>query len=258
MKTTRILITVIFITTFQLLSAEPLLSENEWSRLRAGEHITRTAIWSDSVSTLAPQDSIAQKKTVESEQTAEGMSIASLGLIPYPESWMGMSEQERQLEIFNLFHRVSTLTGFDYGDKEKTLFTDSYSIADPEKKKSKIADPYTQALPASDRVFICQDDTIFGTNVYQNSYTVSENEVFVDITNLTAMKFLGISIVKPEDLSLCLSATQSEEGILLYTRTTLATREPMMSFLFWSFDLADESLQRMEAYQRWFTQEVAS
>jgi hypothetical protein len=70
------------------------------------------------------------------------------------------------------------------------------------------------------------------------------------------MKFLGISFVKPKDMSLYLSATKTQEGILLYASTTLATTEPKVSFLFWSFNLADESMNRIIAYQDWFRTQV--
>lgn len=231
----------------------PSLSQGEYDQLLAGQNITRSVIWKDSVSSLAPKGSLAEQKTIEAEQRAQGISVASLGLVPYPKLWASQSESQRQVELFNLLHNVSSLQGLQYGSsKQKTLFRESYTLSDPENKRSRIKDKVVDALPSSDTSFVCQDDAIFGDNVYRHEYQISAKEIFVDITNLTTLKFLGISFVKPQDLSLCLSATQTEKGILLYTRTTLATTEPKVSFLFWNFNLAVESMRRMVAYQDWF------
>ena len=232
------------------------LSQTEWAELLEGQNLTRSVLWQDSVASLAPAGSLAQLKTIKAEQCAKGISVASLSLVPYPYDWAFQSEEERKLKLFNLLHQVSTLKGLCYGDRKKILFSESYTIADPKNKKSKIADPIAFALPISDTTYVCQDDLIFGKNIYQHTYQITKDEVFVDITNLTTMKFLGISFVKPEDMSLYLSAIPTDEGILLYANTTLATTESNVSFLFWSFDLADESLHRMIAYQDWFKRQV--
>ncbi len=233
------------------------LSQTEWETLLDGQYLTRSVIWTDSVASLAPLGSIAQEKTKEAEERAKGISVASLALVPYPKDWMAQSEEQRKLELYNLLHQVSTLEGLQYGDaKKEVLFSESYTIKDPENKKSKVSDPVVQTLPSIDTVYVCQEDSIFGKNIYQHTYQISEDEVFVDITNLTTLKFLGISFVKPKDMSLYLSTIQTQDGILIYTCTTLATTEPKVSFLFWSFNLADESMNRIVAYQDWFKTQV--
>ncbi|MGE4468229.1 DUF6675 family protein [Sphaerochaeta sp.] len=250
-----------FLIASSLLWATPQdlfsLSQTEWMNLLNGQNLTRSVIWDNSVAELAPSGSIAQEKTKEAEARAKGISVASLALVPYPKNWETQSEEQRKLELYNLLHRVSTLQGLTYGDeKKKVLFSESYTIKNPEDKKSKVEDPVAQALPSIDITYVCQEDSIFGKNIYQHTYQVSQDEVFVDITNLTTMKFLGISFVKPKDMSLYLSATKTQEGILLYASTTLATTEPKVSFLFWSFNLADESMNRIIAYQDWFRTQV--
>lgn len=233
------------------------LSQTDWMKLMDGQNLTRSVIWEDTVASLAPSGSIVQEKTKEAEERAKGISVASLALVPYPKDWLNLSEEQRKVELYNLLHQVSSLEGFPYGDaKKKVLFSESYTIKDPEDKKSKVEDPVVQTLPSTDTTYVCQDDSIFGKNIYQHTYQISKDEVFVDITNLTTMKFLGISFVKPKDMSLHLSATQTQDGILLYTSTTLATTEPKVSFLFWSFNLADESMGRIVAYQDWFKAQV--
>lgn len=250
-----------FLIASSLLWAKPQnlfsLSQTEWMNLLNGQNLTRSVIWENSVAELAPSGSIAQEKTKEAEARAKGISVASLALVPYPKNWETQSEEQQKLELYNLLHRVSTLQGLTYGDeKKKVLFSESYTIKNPEDKKSKVEDPVAQALPSIDTTYVCQEDSIFGKNIYQHTYQVSQDEVFVDITNLTTMKFLGISFVKPKDMALYLSATKTQEGILLYASTTLATTEPKVSFLFWSFNLADESMNRIIAYQDWFRTQV--
>jgi len=250
-----------FLIASSLLWAKPQnlfsLSQTEWMNLLNGQNLTRSVIWENSVAELAPLGSIAQEKTKEAEARAKGISVASLALVPYPKNWETQSEEQQKLELYNLLHRVSTLQGLTYGDeKKKVLFSESYTIKNPEDKKSKVEDPVAQALPSIDITYVCQEDSIFGKNIYQHTYQVSQDEVFVDITNLTTMKFLGISFVKPKDMALYLSATKTQEGILLYASTTLATTEPKVSFLFWSFNLADESMNRIIAYQDWFRTQV--
>ncbi len=232
------------------------LSQTDWDALLQGQDLTRSVIWTDSVASLAPDGSIAKEQTIESEQRAKGISVASLAFVPYPKDWATQTEEQRKLELYNLLHHVSTLDGLRYGDKNKVLFSESYTISDPENKKSKITDPVVQQLPSTSTSYVCQEDSIFGKNIYEHNYQISKDEVFVNITNLTTMKFLGISFVKPKDMSLYLSAIQIPDGILLYAGTTLATTEPKVSFLFWNFNLADESMNRIMAYQDWFKTQV--
>ncbi|MGB4407102.1 MAG: DUF6675 family protein [Sphaerochaeta sp.] len=261
MNRSRFLLSVSIFVVTTALWANPqslvALSQSEWDTLLDGQNLTRSATWQDSVASLAPAGSLAQEKTVEAEERAKGISVASLALVSYPVDWANQNTKERKLQLFNLLHKISTLQGFSYTEhKKKILFSESYTIADPEDKKSKIADPVAQTLPATDTTYVCQEDSIFGKNIYQYTYQISDTEIFVDITNLTTLKFLGMSFVKPKDMSLYLSATQTKDGILLYTCTTLATLEPNVSFLFWSFNLADESMHRIGAYQDWFKKEL--
>jgi hypothetical protein len=256
-----VVFSLVLLVASSLLWAKPQdllsLSQTEWTKLLDGQNLTRSVIWKDSVASLAPSGSIAQEKTKEAEARAKGISVASLALVPYPKNWVNQSEEQRNLELYNLLHQVSTLQGLEYGEsKKKVLFSESYTIKNPEDKKSRVADPVVQTLPSTDTTYVYQEDSIFGTNIYQHTYQISQDEVFVDVTNLTTMKFLGISFVKPKDMSLYLSATQTQDGILLYTSTTLATTEPKVSFLFWSFNLADESMNRIVAYQDWFKTQV--
>ena len=222
-----------------------------------GKNLTSSAIWQDSVVSLVPDGFLAQKMTLEAEKRAKGISVASLVLVPYPLDWSDQSGLERKLQRYNLLYKISTLQGFRYaGHNKKVHFSESYIIADPEDKKSKVDDPVAQTLPATDTTYVCREDSIFGKNIYLHTYKISDTKVFVDITNLTTLKFLGIPFVNPKDILLYLSVTHIKDGILLYTSMTLATLEPKGSFLFWSLNLADESMHWIGAYQHWFKKEI--
>ena len=218
------------------------LFQVEWTEQLDGKTLTSSAIWQDSVVSLVPDGFLAQKMTLEAENRAKGISVASLVLVPYPLDWSDQSELERKLQLYNLLYKISTLQGFRYAEHNKKVHcSESYTIADPEDKKSKADDPVAQTLPATDTISVCREDT----------YKISDTKVFVDITNLTTLKFLGIPFVNPKDILLYFSVTHIKEGILLYTSMTLATLEPKGSFLFWSLNLADESMHRIGAYQHW-------
>lgn len=237
--------------------ALPSLSAEQIATLKDGGVLEASTSNGETVKQFAPKGSTAEAKAIESEKLEKGFAVASVALIPYPEKWKGMDEKARQLELFNTMRKVSTQSGITYishraGDKEKTLFKKSYYISDPEDKKSRIPDPVMDSVPSDLISYVYQEDTSFGGNIYRHLYTNTEDELFLDVTNFTTMKFAGFTCVKPHQLSMCMSAYQTEEGIVLFSMATIKDREPNVQVLFINVDLPSSFLKRVTSLRNWF------
>jgi hypothetical protein len=122
---------------------------------------------------------------------------------------------------------------------------------------STIPDPVLEELPSSLVAYAYQFDTTFDGNVYQHTFTTSDQEIFLDITNMTPIKFRGITGLKAKALSMCLSTYQTKEGILLFSLVEVKNRKPEVKILFWSVWLPGAFDKRITALSGWFRDRIS-
>jgi hypothetical protein len=242
--------------------ALPKLNAEQLAILRSGEQLETSNLDGETLLPFVPVGTEADRKAQKSEVLTDGFAVASVALIPYPEAWKNMDVETRELAIFNTMRKVSTQAGITYishraGDKPRTLFKKSYYISDPEDKKSQIPDPVVDKVPTNLISYVYQEDTSFGGNIYRHAYTNNDEELFLDVTNFTPMKFMGITCVKAHQLSMCMSSCQTDEGILLYSMATIQGQKPQVQILFISVDLPSSFLKRVTSLRNWFKAQLA-
>lgn len=208
------------------------------------------------VSTLEKLDS-----AVRYEASSKGFSIGVASLVPYPQSWSSMSESEMQLAIYNAVLKVSTLTGQTYisrtaGYEPRVLFEDSSMLLSSD-RKDRVEDPQVESVPESATFYMYQKDNRFGGNVYSVTYRQSSSGLFMDITNVGKMSYMGISLLKSGDLSMSMTIVPVDEGIYVFCMANVRGRDPKVKVLLLTVDLEESFQRRVVALRNWFADSIA-
>lgn len=244
-----------------LSSVFPSFSESEIEELKNGRVFEAYTCYGQKTADISPLGSLGKNISLIGDNLNKGFSVAALSFIPFPESYKNMTEQERNVSLYNLLRSISTQKGLTYishlaGDKETKLFLESYLISNPDKKNSRIEDPVSTEVPESFSCYCFQKDNRFGKNVYTIDYTIKDGDFLMEITNYTAMKYLGFTCVEEGALHMYLEVIEADEGFVLFTMAIAHDREPEVKVLFITVDLPSAFMRRITALKDWFTKRV--
>lgn len=214
-----------------------------------------------SVSKLAPANSMALEKALDAEKEDNAFSVGVVSFVSYPEDWKDLSQEEKLLKVFNIMTSISTQEGITYisrlaGYKEKVLMEESYCVGTSGKKNSRIPDPVFTEVPKQYSMNSYQKDNRFGGNKFKLDYQTSEDEVFLSISNTSAMKFMGITCVPKDKLNMFIDAYLTEEGIVIYSVATIYDKEPEIKLVVYTVDLQDSFMRRITGFKDWFIASV--
>lgn len=236
-------------------------SGNMTDRLAAGELISVDNADGTDITKFTPEGSMIGRKLADAPAGVNGFALTSVSVVPYPASWKDLNREDRLLALYNILERISTQKGITYisrraGYKPKVLFDKSYYIAAPDDTKTALPDPVSASLPASEKRWVYQSDTSFDANTYEYSYTTGSNEIFLEITNLTPMKYHGITCLKEKELSMYISVYPAEEGIIMNSAAVVTGHKTHVKILFLDVDLSDSFRRRTEALHTWYKDQV--
>lgn len=226
-----------------------------------GYNMNSTTLEGGVISHLAPAGSVAHEKALEAEKEENAFSMIGTSFFAYPENWEKMSYEEKRLTLVNILTSISTQEGITYisrtaGGKPKTLFSESFLVSEAENKKSKIDDPVYTEVPESISLCSYQKDNRFGGNFYSLDYTIKDEEVFLKINNITAMKFMGVKCVDVNGLYLYMDVVLCDEGILVCSMATVYDQKPTVNLVFYTVDLESSFTRRLNALKDWFVASV--
>lgn len=209
-----------------------------------------------------PAGSMLEEKCTLPQPGEKSFLVVKSETIPYPSSWSALSREERQLALFNMLSRISTQKGITYisrraGYKPKMLFEDSSYIDSLEKGYRKIADPVSQELPQQAVRFVEQKDSTFGENTYRYNITNTAAESLFEVTNKTPMKYHGITCIAADELTLYISAMQSEQGIVTTVATKVRNHDKNIRIFFIDVDIAGSLSRRADALIIWYKNQLA-
>lgn len=236
------------------------LTKGQIQELRSGE-IVKGESFEDDVMLLVPDGTIASQHLRGSLLKPESFTVVSLTYVPYPDYMKGMSEEERQVKIFNTMRAISTQEGITYishraGNKPKVLIEKSWYLED-EKSRSGLPDPVSDTVPPTAEYVVFQRDSSFGSNKYGHSYQTSDTEIFVNVTNLETMRVFSIfKAVDEEKLEIAMATNQLEDGLLLSAMATIEGRDPEIKVLGISVDLPSAFTRRTTALGEWFVDQL--
>lgn len=238
--------------------ALPLLDEAAYQALAQGEILDAETVGGGQITQLFVPGSVASSRSVVAQKAENGFSIAAVSYIPYGPKLKRMDTQARQLTVFNAIRAISTQEGLMYishraGNKPKVLIEKSSYMEDEKNLNKLLDDPIATVFPRSVQSYVFQRDSSFGGNRYLHTYTNSDREIFVEITNISAIKVFGIFTAVPkEKMSINMATYLLDDGLLLMALTTIEDRDPKISVLGISVDLPSSFLRRITALQEWF------
>lgn len=238
--------------------ALPNLDEAFYSALAKGEILDAETIGGDQITQLFVPGTEASNRSYIAQNAGNSFSIAAVSYIPYGPKLKGMDSTERQLGVFNAMRAISTQEGLIYishraGNKPKVLIEKSSYMEDGTNLNKLLADPLATVFPLTAQSYVFQRDSSFGGNRYLHTYTNSDREIFVEITNISPIKVFGIFTAVPKgNMSINMATYLLDDGLLLMALTTIVDREPKISVLGISVDLPSAFLRRITALQEWF------
>jgi len=240
--------------------AVPGLTESQITVLKNGG-LLKGESFEDDVKVFIPVGSIGMQHLLEALEKPESFTVVSLTFLPYPDAMRTMTEEERQVSIFNTMRSISTQEGITYishraGNKPKELIEKSWYLETP-KSRSSMPDPVSTSVPPTAEYIVYQKDSSFGSNIYRHRYTTSATEIFVNVVNLETMRVFGIfKAVDKEQLAIAMATTQVDEGLLLVAMATIEGRDPQVKVLGISVDLPSSFTRRTTALGEWFADQL--
>ncbi len=237
-----------------------LYTASQFKSLLAGETLTADTTKSESTIKLSPKNTIMRNMTKDTQDLDYAFSVLSVTFIPYPETYKKMSSRELFLYVYNRLHQVSTLNGITYksarsGGKGEVLFSEAYLLKDSNLKNGRIADPIfndISKIMVQSTSYAYLKDSRFGGNIYELGYYAYKDEVFLELTNQNALKYMGISAVKAGNLHIYLDIVMAEEGFLISGLTVCYKQAPTVNILFTSVDLPSAFRKRVDSIKSWF------
>ena len=132
----------------------------------------------------------------------------------------------RWTDLYNHLRAVSTLQGIEYYSSSRghhrTLYHRSYAIAGPD-DHTPLPDPVASGVPASATLYLVQEDSTFGSNVYQADYRFDGATITMQVRNLTTMWWSILPLVNPGDFRSVLAVTPTDRGLLFYAAAGIHT-----------------------------------
>ncbi len=265
-KKTTVLLLVLFFAVFpafclsSLRDVLPELTDAQIQSLLEGGTIEAYTVGGEKTSVLAPTGSIAYNMAFDTESLDYAFSEALVSFVPYNDRYKSMSRDESYLEVFNTMQKISTLVGITYrshssGGAQEVLFSEA-SMLSSSNKKDKIADPVYTSVSQRSSAYAYLKDSRFGGNVYKVEYYAYGDEIFLEITNTKAMKYMGFSCVSAGALHMYVDAYLTEEGILVYGLAVVYNQKPSVNVLVTTVDLPTAFMKRITSLRNWFVQAV--
>ena len=100
----------------------------------------------------------------------------------------------------------------------RTLITESFVIEDPS-ACIRHSDPLVEEIPQTSEIYICQEDTTFGRNVYHVLYLSSSHSFLMRAKNLTSLRFYLVFSVRPGKFRSFVLVVPYEDGLIVYGMT---------------------------------------
>ena len=232
------------------------LSEGERLSVLSGAVAEAYTTEGSSTSAIMPYGTVIRNLAERTEGLDYAFSQALLSYVEYPQEFSSLSESEKLLKIFNISQSISTIKGITYlshssGYKPEVLFSESYLVQDGKKSK-RIDDPVAETVPDKLEMYAYLKDSRFGGNIYRMNYLCTEDEIFLEITNVNAMKYMGIKCVKAENLHLYLDACLSGDGVIISGLAVVYNQKPVVNALVTKVDLPSAFLKRVNSLATWF------
>jgi hypothetical protein len=233
--------------------AADFLGPRTLAAVRASGKLSRSASGSRDLRYLpavAARDAI--RAGVEAAQPTVVVELLALARLP----GKTLSAGAGRLAVTNALRSVSRLEGLQYYSSShgemRLLYKASYRIASPAERK-RLSDPLVAAPPPHEEIWVYQDDTTFGGNVYAVSYDNDPGSVTMRVANQTTLRYLLFPLVPPDGMVLYFLIVPDGEELLFYAVAAVRLSGPWAR----AGALEQSFSYRVEAMYRWFAAMVS-
>jgi len=131
-----------------------------------------------------------------------------------------VSRPDRDLVLYNLLHQFRTMEGIQYYSAShgemRVFFTASYRVQGPG-SLAMLADPRYQAIEPSHDLYLLQDDSTFGKNLYATTVTaLDQGALALTMSNVERVRYGLLPVLGPGALRLTMVVQPSADGRYLY------------------------------------------
>ena len=244
------MIVIIFLFSSVCLFAERPLEWEGWHYISKEKSTTKEL----SLSLLPDfegRDEVIQSLIVNAPE----MSLEMLYEMPLPDT----GGEEMFLFLFNHLNSFSSMEGIEYYSANKdrmTLYLEKCFLVKKKGKKTPIENPVFSQLPDEIDYVIYQKDTTFGSNWYSVTTKVSEDALWLSMTNIGSMKYFFIPIMGKGDIKIDIIIIPDGDTIKLYTLSQL--KKAVSNVLGKKIYLPGVFDHRVSAIQGWFAHQIYS
>ena len=237
------------------------LNDTEIQSLLASQTLEADTTDGVSTSRIFPDCTIIKDLAQRTEYLDGTFSEALSAFVEYPASMKAKTDSQKLVDIFNMAQSISTIKGITYlshssGYKPEVLFTDAYFVQSKTNKK-KVADPVSETVPEQVTRYVWLKDNRFGGNLYEVNYYCYNSEIFLEISNVNAMKYMGFKVLEPNSLHLYLDALLTEEGVMVSGLAVIYNQKPQVKVLVVTVDLPSAFMKRIDSLKNWFCEKIA-
>jgi hypothetical protein len=166
---------------------------------------------------LCPVPSLAPSIGASLKAVNPTIGIECLAVVPLPAPLS--ARVDRDLALFNLLVAFSRLKGIEYWSESRqamrVFFLSSQVVKSPTDRQP-VPDPRFTTLPAEGRVYLEQEDSSFGTNLYEVSSASRVGVSHVAMVNLNQVWYGIVPVLAPRALAMHLVLQPSPDGAYLY------------------------------------------
>lgn len=244
------------ILTAQVANIENLLSSEYINELKNNGRIQVIHEKEDKNLTLIPKNVYEEKIRSESIYKDPKMVpfVAEfLYLIPKSELLKNSSKEDITVDdVAVVMRSISKMKGLKYihgfKNKEDLLYSDAYMIANPDSDEP-IPDQNTGN--ADGQVSYCyQHDHTYGDTKYVLNYHQKDSAILGTFVNTLPLQALGVKVIMPNNMKICIEAIDCGENLLLYLSTDCNAKN--IALINVRNQIEDSMLSRMNAIYNWF------
>jgi hypothetical protein len=231
-----------------------ILGPRTLASLRSRGELTRSATGSADLRYLPSIDGqAAVRKGVESAQPTVVVELLALAKGPNGR----LDNDAGRLAVCNTLRSVSRLQGLEYYSTTqgamRPLYRASYRIASPDNRR-RLEDTVVSAPPDHEDIWVYQDDSTFGGNVYDVSYDNAPRYVQMRVANRTVLRYLLLPLVRPGGMVLYFLIVPDGDEFLFYAVAAVRLLGP------WAprGRMEESFAHRVEAMHSWFVNMLGS
>jgi hypothetical protein len=141
-------------------------------------------------------------------------------LLTYKYTGKNFSDEKGRLALYNILRSIHTLKGIEYYSQSRrrmrVMFQDAYIVDSPDTRK-KLPDRLVDIIPAYSTLYIYQNDSSFGENIFETVYYAQNGYFLMKMENLTKIWYGIVPLIDPHNLNYIIFIYPKGDTIMFYS-----------------------------------------